>query len=114
MRPRSFFPLLLSFSLLSLAADQIQFQRVKPEIIERRLEKATRNNGDRLRLIKDMFAESGCQVEEQHVRGSKLPNLICKLAGSSASTIVVGAHYDCTGGGIGAIDNWRIPAADTL
>jgi hypothetical protein len=94
MQPRSLLKLivLLQFSLSSLPADQVQFQQVKREFLERRLEQATRDNRDRLRLLTEMFTDSGCTVEQQSVRGSKFPNLICTLAGSGGSAIVVGAH----------------------
>ena len=47
--------------------------------------------------LKQMFAEAGCDdqhISEQPVKGSKLPNIICLLPGSSDKVIIVGAHFD--------------------
>ena len=44
-----------------------------------------------------MFAEAGCDdqhLSEQPVKGSKLPNIVCLLPGSSDRMIIVGAHFD--------------------
>ena len=41
------------------------------------------------------------------MKGSKLPNLICRLPGEpGAGIIVVGAHFDKVKAGQGVIDNW--------
>lgn len=48
----------------------------------------------------------GCEVTEQRVPHSKAPNLICTLAGETASTIVVGGHFDFVARGWGAVDDW--------
>ena len=56
-----------------------------------------------------MFAEAGCgdqHISEQRVKGSKPPNLICTLPGSSDQVIIVGAHFDRTPEGDGVVDNW--------
>jgi hypothetical protein len=44
-----------------------------------------------------MFAEAGCDdrhVSAQAVKGSRLPNVICLLPGSSDKVIIGGAHFD--------------------
>jgi hypothetical protein len=56
-----------------------------------------------------MFAEAGCDdqhLSEQPVKGSKLPNVICILPGSSDKIIIVGAHFDHVSEGDGVVDNW--------
>jgi Zn-dependent M28 family amino/carboxypeptidase len=40
------------------------------------------------------------------VKGSKLPNVICLLPGSSDKVIIVGAHFDHVSKGDGVVDNW--------
>jgi Zn-dependent M28 family amino/carboxypeptidase len=42
---------------------------------------------------------------EQPVKGSKLPNVICLLPGTSDKVIVVGAHFDRVSEGDGVVDN---------
>jgi hypothetical protein len=59
--------------------------------------------------LKEMFAEAGCgdqHISEQPVKGSKLPNVICILPGSSDKVIIVGAHFDRAPEGDGVVDNW--------
>jgi hypothetical protein len=56
-----------------------------------------------------MFAEADCNdhhLSEQPVKGSKLPNLICLLPGSSGRVIIVGGHFDRVSEGDGVVDNW--------
>jgi Zn-dependent M28 family amino/carboxypeptidase len=56
-----------------------------------------------------MFSDAGCDdrhLSEQVVKGSKLPNVICVLPGSSQRYIIVGAHFDRVPEGDGVVDNW--------
>jgi len=56
-----------------------------------------------------MFTEAGCNdewLQEQAVRRQKIPNVICVLPGRSEATIIVGAHFDHSGHGMGVVDNW--------
>jgi len=60
-------------------------------------------------MLKELFADAGCNdqhLSEQPVKGSKLPNLICLLPGSSGRVIIVGAHFDRVSEGDGVVDNW--------
>lgn len=46
-------------------------------------------------------------MAEEEVGGSKLPNLVCTLPGSTDAIIIAGAHYDANFDyGHGIIDNW--------
>ena len=73
-----------------------------------RLQKYGGNDAQRETTLKQLFAESGCSdhLTEQLVKGSKLPNVICTLPGSSEDTIIVGAHFDHVPAGDGVVDNW--------
>src|SRR5260370_17910887 len=65
--------------------------------------------GNVRQTLKKMFAEAGCDdqhVSVQAVKGSRLPNVICLLPGSSDKTIIVGAHFDRVSEGDGVVDNW--------
>ena len=56
-----------------------------------------------------MFAEAGCDdghISEQAVKGSKVPNVMCILPGTTDKVIVVGAHFDYVRAGDGVVDNW--------
>ena len=95
--------------LLSSAApaQTVQYKPLPPEIIQARLQKYAGNDQQREATLKQMFAEAGCQqLAEQPVKGSKLPNVICTLPGSTDRTIIVGAHFDHVPLGDGVVDNW--------
>jgi len=90
-------------------AGTIRLQPVSRETVEARLGRYGGNNQRREQTLKEMFEEAGCDgrhVSEQTVRGSKLPNVICVLPGSSDKTILVGAHFDHVSEGDGVVDNW--------
>lgn len=89
--------------------ESIHYALASKEIIEARLKEYAASDQQREAALKKMFAESGCDdqhLNEQAVKGSKLPNVICILPGSSAKVIIVGAHYDHVSAGDGVVDNW--------
>jgi hypothetical protein len=100
--------LALSSSIYSTAND-IRYAPVSRDVVEARLGKYIGNNKQREATLKQMFAEAGCDdqhISEQTVKGSKQPNVICLLPGSSDRVIIVGAHFDRVSEGDGVVDNW--------
>jgi Peptidase family M28 len=100
---------LLLLLCCSSPADSVRFAAVPRQLIEVRLGKYAGNNKQREASLKQMFAEAGCDdqhVSEQPVKGSKLPNVICVLPGSSDRVIIIGAHFDRASEGDGVVDNW--------
>ena len=100
---------LLLYSWIVTNAESIRYSPVSRETIEGRLNKYTGNNKQREATLKQMFAEAGCDdqhLSEQPVKGSKLPNIVCLLPGSSDKVIIVGAHFDRVSEGDGVVDNW--------
>lgn len=100
--------LVLYFSIGSTAED-VRYDPVSREVVEARLGKYIGKNKQREATLKQMFAEAGCDdqhISEQAVKGSKLPNVICLLPGSSDRVIIVGAHFDRVSEGDGVVDNW--------
>ena len=66
-------------------------------------------NEERGKTLRALFEEVDCngdRLTEQAVKGSRIPNIICKLPGSEQSEIVVGAHFDKVARGKGVVDNW--------
>jgi Iap family predicted aminopeptidase len=66
-------------------------------------------SGDRLKAVKALFEKMGAKAEEitvEKTRGAE--NVVIRKAAASDSPekIVIGAHYDKTPYGCGAIDNW--------
>jgi hypothetical protein len=101
--------IVLLHSWIGATAEGIRFNPVSREVVEARLGKYTGNNKQREATLKQMFVESGCDdqhLSEQAVKGSKLPNVICLLPGSSDKVIIVGAHFDRVSEGDGVVDNW--------
>src|SRR5262249_54551944 len=83
------------------------------EAIEARLQKYKGDNQQRQETLKQMFADAGCgkhQLSEQPVRGSKIPNVVCVLPGSSNRVIIVGAHFDRVLRSEGVVDNCSGPS----
>jgi putative aminopeptidase FrvX len=90
------------------AVNNFRYSPVSREIIETRLEKYKGNDQQRGATLKQLFAEAGCDehLSERPVKGSKLPNVVCVLPGSSDKVIIVGAHFDHISEGDGVVDNW--------
>lgn len=93
----------------SAQAQKISYHRVEESTIEERLKSAVRNNAERQVKLHQLFEDAGCKgttLTDLPVKGSKSPNVICRLAGESDSVIVVGAHFDKVDAGEGVVDNW--------
>jgi putative aminopeptidase FrvX len=91
------------------AAESVRYHLVSREVVEARLRKYPGDNKQREATLKQMFTEAGCDdqhISEEPVKGSKLPNVICLLPGSSDKVIIVGAHFDRVPAGDGVVDNW--------
>ncbi len=100
---------LLFHSWIATTAQSVRYNLDSREIVEGRLSKYLGNNKQREATLKQMFAEAGCDeqhLSEQPVKGSKLPNIVCLLPGSSDRQIIVGAHFDHVSEGDGVVDNW--------
>lgn len=94
---------------LAVSAQDFHFSVAPRESIEGRLGKYKGKNPQRELTLKQLFADAGCNgqnVSEQQVKGSKQPNIICVLPGTSGRTIIVGAHFDYVYAGDGVVDNW--------
>lgn len=102
--------MVLVHSFIGVAtAESIRFKPVARDVVEARLRQYTGGNKEREATLKRMFSEAGCDdqhLSEQQVKGSKLPNVICFLPGTSDKVIIVGAHFDRVAAGDGVVDNW--------
>lgn len=64
---------------------------------------------DRSEGVKQLFRDAGAkedQIALETFDKDKGANVVVKIAGKTAETIVIGAHYDRTGLGCGVTDNW--------
>src|SRR5882724_12723104 len=99
----------LMFPGFSSTAEGVRYHVVPRAVVIGRLGQYAGNDQHREAELKQMFAEAGCDdqhLSEQAVKGSKLPNVICLLPGSSDKVIIVGAHFDRVSEGDGVVDNW--------
>ena len=110
--PRPFFCIHV-LSILFLApvlaqAAPIETQVVPRVTIEQRLRRFSRSNWTRATELRKIFEEAGCadRLSEQTVAPEVPPNVVCRLPGSTDSTIIVGAHSDLRGRGQGVLDDW--------
>ena len=97
------------YAWIIATTETVRFNLVSREGIESRLKKYTGDNKQREATLKQVFIEAGCEgqhISEQLVKGSKLPNVICLLPGSSDKVIIVGAHFDRVSEGDGVVYNW--------
>jgi Peptidase family M28 len=100
---------LLVYPWIAVTGESLRYSLVLRDVVEARLVRYVGNNAQRESTLKQMFAEAGCdnqRLSEQPVKGSKLPNVICMLPGSSDKVIIVGAHFDRVPDGDGVVDNW--------
>jgi Zn-dependent M28 family amino/carboxypeptidase len=102
--------LLLALLALTVLADAqtIRFTALTEGVLQDRMRLAHPKVAERYKRLRELFEQTGCtNLSEQKVRGSKEPNLVCVVDGngSSARSILVGAHFDCSGGD-GLVDNW--------
>jgi len=100
--------ILLGLPLTSIAADTYNVGVVIREAVEARLRDYGGKNAEREAKLKQMFVDSDCSehLSEQHVKFSRVPNLICVLPGTSNRVIIVGAHFDRVSTSEGVADNW--------
>src|SRR4051794_36144947 len=100
---RFFLAVLAGAVLASTQAQTIEFKKLNEEMLQERLRLANPQNSERYRILKNLFANSGCHdtvLREQKVKGSAEPNMICGVPGTGdhPRKIIVGAHFDCDGG----------------
>ncbi|MGA8312646.1 MAG: M28 family peptidase [Terriglobales bacterium] len=97
------------YSTVSSTAENVRYKPISRDVVEARLRRYTGDNKQREATLKQMFAEAGCDdrhISEQPVKGSKVPNVMCILPGSTDKVIIVGAHFDYVRAGDGVVDNW--------
>lgn len=100
---------LLLHTCIAVFGESVRYTPVSRDVVQSRLRKYAGYNKQREGTLKQLFIDAGCNdqhLSEQPVKGSKLPNVICLLPGSSGRVIIVGAHFDRVPEGDGVVDNW--------
>jgi hypothetical protein len=100
--------LIIALIAITAPAEELRYSPLSKDAVETRLKQFAGKDSQREEKLKQLFQEAGCSehVTEQSVKGSKLPNILCILPGSSDRTIIVGAHFDHDSSGDGVVDNW--------
>jgi putative aminopeptidase FrvX len=64
-------------------------------------------NNERRTAVQSLFEKMGAAPETITIEKLKnVQNVVVKLEGTSSDKVIIGAHYDQTDHGCGAIDNW--------
>jgi Zn-dependent M28 family amino/carboxypeptidase len=67
----------------------------------------TCKNSERLEAVKKIFKKKGASDEQIKIEKLKdVENVVVTKKGETDETVIVGAHYDKTSDGCGALDNW--------
>ncbi|HKQ73487.1 MAG TPA: M20/M25/M40 family metallo-hydrolase [Blastocatellia bacterium] len=97
-------------SAFTQGADETSNLRISsPEEIKSEFDSVPCKNGDRLKSVQALFERMGAKPEEIAVeKVGGIENVVIRKvsANGSSEKIVIGAHYDKTPDGCGAIDNW--------
>lgn len=98
--------LIFSFTILTCAQKEtVKFST--EEDIKEDLKSNVCENTERIDAVKKLFKKMGASDDEIKVEKFKdVENLVVTKKGKSDEIIVIGAHYDKTSKGCGAIDNW--------
>jgi Zn-dependent M28 family amino/carboxypeptidase len=97
-----------SFSAQTFA-QSANFPVSTQEQIEQSVKLAPCDSKERFNAVKNLFETLSAKKEDISVEKfnkNEISNLVVKVKGKTEDTIIVGAHYDKTKEGCGAIDNW--------
>jgi Zn-dependent M28 family amino/carboxypeptidase len=100
---------ILAILSLTQEAQRDEISISTPEEIKSEFVSVPCKNEDRLGAVKALFEKMGAKPEEITVEKFRnAENIVIRVPGSdeSAEKIVIGAHYDKTAEGCGAVDNW--------
>ncbi len=99
--------LCLVFAIAPGVFAQPQLSQVNVETIKSDLALVQCKNVDRLESVKKLFALKGAKADNIKIDNlKKVENLVVTKKGKTSDMIVIGAHFDKTADGCGAIDNW--------
>lgn len=103
----AFLALLLFQSSVPVVAQKAPSAVSTPEDIAKDFAAVPCDDKDRLAAVRALYERAGAQASSITMdRHANVENLVVTKPGASPETIVIGAHYDKTAEGCGAIDNW--------
>lgn len=119
IRAMAWMPLFLSFAIVakSAVAQESKIHIATVEEIARDFQNVPCDNPQRLPAVRTLYENGGATSSDIRVDTYRdyggVENLVVVKPGDSPETIVIGAHYDKTGDGCGAVDNWSGQVAVT-
>ena len=103
-------PLVFLLLILLVSGCTLPFRgsnHATPAEFKSQIERADCDNKDRFESVRSLFLDIGAKRDDVRVEDfNKVKNLALTVSGKTDETVVVGAHYDKTTLGCGAIDNW--------
>jgi hypothetical protein len=89
------------------ADDKVAIPISTEEAVAEDITQVNCKDSERLASVKRLFEKSGASPEDIAIeKQGGVENLYVRLKGQGPGTIVIGAHYDKSVTGCGAIDNW--------
>ncbi len=79
------------------------------EDLEKSVKSVSCKSDERLNGVKNLFVEMGAKPEDvviEKFNKDRISNLVVTKKGKTDEKVIVGAHYDKTADGCGAVDNW--------
>ena len=107
---------LLPVVLSVVAAQTIEVAQLDEDLLRKRMQLVDPNVPERFQRLESLLQQAGCSdLQQQPVKRSKEPNLVCAIPASdpNAKTIIVGAHFDFKGGMASSITG-RVPCCCRL
>ena len=81
------------------AAQKVRFTPAQKSVVLERRERVPASESERQERLEELFKQAGCParaITEQKIGSLSAANVICRLAGKSSRTIIVGANYGLT------------------
>jgi Zn-dependent M28 family amino/carboxypeptidase len=97
----------LFIAAIPTSAQELNFKVSTPEEIKEDFTTVPCEDKKRLEAVKSLFERAGVPSSEIKIDKYKdVENLVWTRKGESSEKIVLGAHYDKSADGCGAVDNW--------
>ena len=107
LRASSSVALALLLATLPVLAQDAPSKVSTPEDMARDFAAVPCEDKDRLAAVRALYERAGAPLSDITIdRHEHVENLVVTKKGESSEKIVIGAHYDKTSAGCGAIDNW--------
>jgi Zn-dependent M28 family amino/carboxypeptidase len=99
--------ILITAVLATVAAGQGITYSTEAELKQQIEAVPCKSNRERLQAVRELFMKSGASADEVKIEKLKdVENVVVTKRGKTDDKVVIGAHYDRTNDGCGAIDNW--------